>query len=297
MEECAKHVDLSTIMSLKSLLSWKVPENLSNANTNQLEESVETKVAGQASNAGGDLAKRLYKVDYITQRIKEQKIHMVGIVVYVKKYVSYMHCLLYKETEGGVSSSGNSSATTFLVLEGLEDKNRVTVFTKHSRKLEFAKFLEENDVVLFKNCVRKVCRAPTFGSFCPKDIKQHRNLRTDATKQGHRRGARTHSTAKLCSRRLLACQRKNHATPSDLQQSHRAALPQDAGDHRRLAVHQDPVRVRGVRRRAPRPEDMHAGLLAQQPKAENQRTLRSLSVNCRRSTASCRTEQRREACF
>ena len=93
MEECAKHVDLSTIMSFKNLLSWKIPENLSNANTKDPEESLETKVAGQASNAGGDLAKRLYKVDYITQRIKEQKIHMVGIVVSVKQYVRPRACL------------------------------------------------------------------------------------------------------------------------------------------------------------------------------------------------------------
>ena len=66
-----------TIWSFRDLLSWKIPEDLASTNVNLSRSRVEAEYLPPPI--------CLYKFNLVTQRIKEQRTHFVGIVTHVKQ--------------------------------------------------------------------------------------------------------------------------------------------------------------------------------------------------------------------
>ena len=56
----------------------------------------------------------------------------------------------------GYDQNGVCSYTSQVDLESIDDKSRVTIFIKHTRKLNLKESLLRNRVILIRNALRKV---------------------------------------------------------------------------------------------------------------------------------------------
>ena len=83
------HADMSQskkLLSFRELLSWKMPEHFCSTTNKQF-----NKVRVQAADGTPiviTIQINLYKLDFVTQRLKEQRVNFCGIVTHIKQYVS-----------------------------------------------------------------------------------------------------------------------------------------------------------------------------------------------------------------
>lgn len=87
----------------------------------------------------------LYKLDLVTQRVKEQKVTFVGIVTHVKCY--------NESSRGGKDSQ---QCTSHIDLESTSDKSRVAMFVKHNKKIDLKATLQRGYVVVVRDALRKI---------------------------------------------------------------------------------------------------------------------------------------------
>ena len=75
--------------SFKDLLTWKIPEHLVSTSARDSQALLAKKQEEQGYVCSYAQFSHLYKLDLVTQRVKEQKVTFVGIVTHVKCYVSF----------------------------------------------------------------------------------------------------------------------------------------------------------------------------------------------------------------
>lgn len=75
--------------SFKDLLTWKIPEHLISTSARDSQALLAKKQEEQGYVCSYSQFSHLYKLDLVTQRVKEQKVTFVGIVTHVKCYVSF----------------------------------------------------------------------------------------------------------------------------------------------------------------------------------------------------------------
>jgi hypothetical protein len=82
-------------MNFKDLLSWKIPEHLVSTSARDSQSLLAKKQKESGYVCSYAHYAHLYKLDLVTQRVKEQKVTFVGIVTHVKCYVSVGYCLTF----------------------------------------------------------------------------------------------------------------------------------------------------------------------------------------------------------
>ena len=80
--------DIPAMMNFKDLLSWKIPEHLISTSARDSQTMLAKKQGESGYVCSYEQYAHLYKLDLVTQRVKEQKVTFVGIVTHVKCYVS-----------------------------------------------------------------------------------------------------------------------------------------------------------------------------------------------------------------
>jgi len=73
-------------MNFKDLLSWKIPEHLVSTSARDSQTLLAKKQKDSGYVCSYAHYAHLYKLDLVTQRVKEQKVTFVGIVTHVKCY-------------------------------------------------------------------------------------------------------------------------------------------------------------------------------------------------------------------
>ena len=85
MKEDTASADENKVLNFRELLSWKMPEHFcSNSNNKQFNR--QRVLAGEGVIFNNQI--NLYKLDFVTQRLKEQRVNFCGIVCHVKQYVT-----------------------------------------------------------------------------------------------------------------------------------------------------------------------------------------------------------------
>ncbi|CDW83715.1 UNKNOWN [Stylonychia lemnae] len=136
------------LWNYRELLSWKMPEHYKK---NYQAKSLNRPRVG-AGNAGDSSLPfnnqiNLFILEYITSRLREQRVSFCGIVCHIKQYVDKQN--MQKDYEG--SNQMNSQ----IDLESIDDKSRVCVFVRHSPKINLKDTILKDQVVLIKNALRK----------------------------------------------------------------------------------------------------------------------------------------------
>ena len=84
----------------------------------------------------------IFQLELVTQRVKEQKVSFVGFVNYVKS--------------NDKTKDKGPIITSQVDLESTEDKSKVVLFVKHSRKIDLKQTVRRGFVVLIKEAYRKI---------------------------------------------------------------------------------------------------------------------------------------------
>ena len=77
------------LLNFKDLLSWKMPEHFCTTTSANNKQYNRHRLEGGGDQDSGIVGNQinLYKLDFVTQRLKEQRVNFVGIVTHIKSYV------------------------------------------------------------------------------------------------------------------------------------------------------------------------------------------------------------------
>ena len=81
------------IWGFKELLTWKIPEHLLSTAARESQSRLKRKQEEQGYVCSYINNTHLFQYDLVTQRVKEQKVTFVGIVMHVKQFVSAVFLL------------------------------------------------------------------------------------------------------------------------------------------------------------------------------------------------------------
>ncbi|TNV73609.1 hypothetical protein FGO68_gene1044 [Halteria grandinella] len=144
----------SRLSNFRELLSWKMPDHFcstTSAQNKQLRKVVQ-------GNDGTILITNqinLYKLDFVTQRLKEQRVNFVGVVTHIKQYADKQ--ALQKGFDTGFRPGHNDNMVNSQIdLESVDDKSRVAFFVRHPIKINLKDHIQKNQVLLVTNALRKV---------------------------------------------------------------------------------------------------------------------------------------------
>lgn len=91
---CKNEHEAPKCWSFKELLSWKIPDHLLSTSARQSQERLKRKQVETGYICSYINNSHLFQYDLVTQRVKEQKVAFVGIVMHVKQFVSERICEL-----------------------------------------------------------------------------------------------------------------------------------------------------------------------------------------------------------
>lgn len=141
------------LWSFRDLLTWKVPENLGSNSTRDAIEKVEKRKARNDNCYVNPV--HLYKLDLVTQRVKEQKVSFCGIVTHIKHSVDKNN-KDFGNGNGFNRDGADEMITSQVEMEAIDDKSRVILFVKHSSKIELKQMVLKNYVLFVKDALRKI---------------------------------------------------------------------------------------------------------------------------------------------
>eukprot|EP00347_Sterkiella_histriomuscorum_P016494 403352965 len=143
LSEDANEESDKKLWNFRELLTWRLPDHFC---TNLPKSGNNIRMGNDGFVFTNQI--NLYKLELITNRLKEQRVSFCGIVSHVKQNVDKQSALKNNEN--------HNQSTSQIDLESIDDKSRVCIFVKHSNRINLKDLIHKDMVILIKNGLRKV---------------------------------------------------------------------------------------------------------------------------------------------